>query len=99
MDDVTIPDGLEPVAVWDTGYRWCDDDVNEKIAWARQHIDRVNDTWKVEFYATEPPHAIVHRFKRNDNGRKHVDPLTGNIACDPPVIVPLGELPPAHLLR
>lgn len=97
-----IPEGLEPVGVWDAGPGWVDDLVNERIAWARQHIERVNDTWRVEFYA-DPPRAIVHRFKVNAEGRKyaigHQSFITnGEPAREEPVIVPLAALPPARLL-
>jgi len=104
MRQVTIPDGLEPVGVWDAGPGWVDDVVGEKIAWAREHIDRVNDTYRVEFYLVDAPFAVVHRFKVNAEGRKYAIGhqsfiSNGEPAREEPVTVTLDELPPAHLLR
>lgn len=101
----TIPEGLEPLAVWDAGAPgWVDANVAEKIAWATAHIERVNDTYRVEFHRLEiggrsAPLAVVHRYKRNADGYKYQDPETDSIATEPPVIVPLAEPPPAHLLE
>lgn len=98
-----IPEGLEPLAVWDAGPGWIDAHVEEKITWAREHIERVTDTYRVEFHRLEigdraAPFAVVHRYARNENGYKH-NGSDGEIATEPPVVVPLGELPPAHLLE
>lgn len=93
MTALSIPEGLEPVGAWDAGPGWVDEHVDEKIAWARDHIDRVNDTYRVEFYATRPPLAVVHRFAVNAEGRKYKP------ATEPPAVEPLDELPPERLLR
>ena len=98
-----IPEGLEPLAVWDAGPGWVDGLVDERIAWARQHILRVNDTYRVEFYLIDAPFAVVHRFKLDANGRKYALGeysfiSDGEPAREEPVVVPLGGLPPARLL-
>lgn len=98
---MTIPDGLEPIATWGPhAPGWADANVNEKIAWAEQHIDRARDALRAEFYALDDgPVARVRYYARNADGRKHHDPVTRQPALEPErVIVPLSELPPAHLL-
>lgn len=99
-----IPDGLEPLGAWDAGPGWADAFVDEKIAWARQNIPRVNDTYRVEFFVTDMPFAIAYRYAVNAEGRKYAIAeysfvADGEPAREPPVIVPLDELPPAHLLN
>lgn len=103
-----IPDGLEPVAVWDARDplnsqpdvpRWL-----ESAEWAKAHIPRVNDTYRVEFYLLDTPFAVVHRFAVNAEGLKYAIGHLARLdnrepATEPPVIVPLAELPPEHLLR
>lgn len=98
-----IPEGLESLAVWDARDEAFWDVANPvfpgAIKWAGEHIERRDDTYRIEFYATDPPLAVVYRFKRDADGLKYQDPETGSIAVEPPAIVPLAELPPAHLLR
>ena len=59
--------------------------------------DALNGT----FYLIDgKPVILVRYFARNADGRKYHDPASGRPALEPePVIVPLDELPPAHLLR
>ena len=102
MADVTIPDGLEPIATWGPhAPHWVDANVYEKIAWATQHIDQADNAIRAEFYLIDgKPVALVRYFARNANGRKYLDLASGRPALEPhPVIVPLDELPPAHLLK
>lgn len=94
-----IPEGLEPLGVWDTRtvdnawwYHW-----KTAVTWANRHIPRAGDTYRAEFYLIDAPFAVICRFKRDENGFKYQQ--DGEIATEPPVIVPLTELPPAHLLR
>lgn len=96
---VAIPEGLDPVGVWDaSSRRWVDEHWRERVAWAQQHIPDVDATYRVEFYLIDSPFAVVHRYGRNPGNHKHRDPATGEIARDEPVILPLAELPPACLL-
>lgn len=97
-----IPEGLEPLARWGPHTPgWVDANVYEKIAWAKAHIDRVDDALSAAFYQTpDGPVALVRYFRRDASGHKYHDPASGRPALEPePVIVPLTELPPAHLLR
>lgn len=99
--EAVIPEGLEPLAVWGPhAPGWVDGNVYEKIAWAEAHIDRAADALRAEFYLTPGgPVALVRYFARDAGGRKYQDHASGEPAVEPPVIVPLGALPPGHLLR
>lgn len=96
-----VPEGLDPVAVWDTRtvdnpwwYCW-----RSAVEWARENIPDANVVYRVEFYLPDAPFAVLHRYKRNADGFKYQDPETDSIAIEVPVIVPLTELPPERLLR
>lgn len=74
----------------------------EASAWAVSHIPEPHRTYRLEFYLLDSPFVIVHRFALNQDGRKFAVEPDGEMGIrpvtDPPVIVPLAELPPAHLL-
>lgn len=96
-----VPEGAEPLGAWGPHTPgWAVGNVYEKIAWAREHIDRAGDALRAEFYMTpDGPVALVRYFARNADGRKYLDPATGRPALErEPIAVPLHELPPAHLL-
>jgi hypothetical protein len=97
-----IPEGLEPLAVWDVqlmpGYGFTRDAVARET-WARKHLGDPRFIRRAAFYVLGKPFAVVTRYKRNPDGFKYQDPETGIIATEEPVIVPLAELPPAHLLH
>ena len=108
-----VPDGMEPLAVWDSmdgEGPWrrpeAGKDNDERHAlmiqaadWAAERIERIQDTYRAEFYLIDMPFAVIYRHQRNENGRLHWNPETQRPHREEPVIVPLGELPPAHLLR
>jgi len=92
---VTIPEGLEPLAAWGPHTPgWVDRNVYEKIEWAKAHIARAAEALRAEFYQTpDGPVALVRYYAR------HPVYPGGPRALEPePVVVPLAELPPAHLL-
>jgi hypothetical protein len=110
VSTVVIPEGLEPLAVWDVRerlgpWRRCTavgEETHRSIdaaQWLIRNTSPARDIYRVEFYLLDAPFAVVHRYKRNTAGFKYQDPEAGSIAVEPPVIVPLAELPPAHLLR
>lgn len=95
-----IPEGLEPLGVWDAGDplnnqpdvpRWL-----ESAEWAGEHIPQPNATYRVDFYLADAPFAVVHRYKLNENGRKYQ--VNGEPVREDPAIMPLAELPPDRLL-
>jgi hypothetical protein len=102
------PEGLEPLAVWDTydphGF-WrgpIDDRADLMLAaadWAGTRIERTADTFRVEFYLFDMPFAVVTRHMRDEGGRLVWNPDTRRPYEEEPVIVPLDELPPEHLLK
>jgi hypothetical protein len=98
-----IPDGLEPLAVWDARDPLnCQPDVPrylESTEWAKAHIERVNDTYRAEFYLVDGPFAVVHRYSADDTGRRLLLAGDGELATEEPVVQMLDELPPAHLLE
>jgi hypothetical protein len=96
-----IPDGLEPIAVWDCNDRdgtWWTDGMPERIKWAKANVPRVNDTLRLDFYLLDAPFMVAYRIKRDLRGKLAQTPA-GEPMLDEPVIVPLAELPPAHLLK
>jgi hypothetical protein len=91
----------EPLGVWDTRgveSTWLEH-MGEASEWARVHIPDAVRTYRAEFYLFDAPFAVVHRYKLDDSGHKFAwDPGQPPVT-DPPVIVPLAELPPERLLK
>jgi hypothetical protein len=78
-----IPDGLEPLAVWDLKGEqpagWVTGYATQALLWLMDHVPEEHaDLSRAEFYLFDGPFAVV--------------------GAQSPVIVPLAELPPAHLL-
>jgi len=104
---VQVPEGLEPLAIWearddafwqrhgDSGFIFA-----EAISWAERHgvVKSEDRVYRIEFYLVDAPFAIVYRYALNEDGMVPVDAETGGPATEPPALLPLGELPPAHLL-
>ncbi len=112
MSAPVIPEGLEPLGVWDTHERlgpWRaggDEDREERWVqmtqaadWAAPLIGRAEDTYRVEFSLFDMPFMRVFRHSRREDGRLHWNPGARRPYTEEPVIVPLAELPPAHLLK
>lgn len=106
-----MPEGLEPLAVWDTHERlgpWrCGGDGDredrwalmiEASEWACSRVERPGDTYRVEFYLLDMPFCVVYRHRRGEDGWLCWNPETRRPYEEEPVIVPLAELPPAYLL-
>jgi hypothetical protein len=97
-----VPEGLEPLAVWDARDEafWDGHDALLRacgaIAWAKDRIPARNDACRIEFYLLDAPFAVVTHFARDADGFKYAQ--DGQAVTEPPVVVPLDELPPAHLL-
>jgi hypothetical protein len=93
---------LAPLAVWDTrdhGFwererRWW----REVVDWAQVHIPEADRTYRAEFYLVDAPFARVFRYRDNSEGRRYLDPATGEPAVEEPAVVVLSELPPRHLM-
>ena len=104
--EALIPEGLEPLAVWDTrdidGLWRCGGDIcmlGEATRWANAHIREATRTYRVEFYLLDSPFAVLYRYKVDDDGRKFaLEPGGDALTEEEPVVQMLGELPPAHLL-
>jgi len=96
MSTETLP---APVAVWDPSLKGgvCWRHIDETSKWAVEHLPHAGDILLAEFYLIDAPFAIVHRVRRNEDGRVHNDPATGELAMEPPATVMLSELPPEHL--
>jgi hypothetical protein len=97
------PEDLKPLAVWDAKDRpdwWTDGHTQQMCWWVQTRLtEHAGDIHRIEFYLLDVPFAVVHKFALQDEGLKYLDVATGQAAVEPPVIVPLAELPPAHLLR
>jgi len=104
--ELTIPEGLEPLAAWESAGPdiWADGAPRlPRVAWlnavARPRIstDRMS---RIEFYVLDGPFAVIYRDEPIPGAVSwYVPPDAEDPAAEPPVIVPLAELPPAHLLR
>lgn len=95
---VLVPAGLEPLGVWDaTTAEWARGPWYERAEWADGHLGDANFVYRAEFYLLDAPFAIVRRYAADGDGHKWA--ADGEVVTEPPVVVPLGELPPAHLLR
>jgi hypothetical protein len=97
-----MPDLPPPIATWDaTSREWMGEHWRERIAWAREHIPRVNDTYRTEFHLIDAPFMVAYRFAVNEGGHKWARDAGGEWVpvTEDPAIVPLAELPPAHLLK
>lgn len=103
MSAVVIPEDLEPLAVWDGHARdwaqgWSDEQLLQLDDWLQGNLGlRGRYARRVEVYLLDTPFAVVTAYKRNADGFKYQE--SGRITLEPPVIVPLAELPPEHLLR
>ena len=97
-----IPEGLEPLAVWDAKNRpdnWTDGETQQMAWWMQTRMTKwASDAYRVEFYLLDTAFAVVHAFKRTADGFKYRSE-GDRIATEEPVIVPLTELPPPHLLK
>ena len=105
MSTLVIPEGLEPLAVWDCngpGGPWHSGDHDvmwEASDWAVRNIPYANSTYRVEFYVFDVLFAVVYRYARNADGKVIIDLGTCGPVKEEPAIVPLAGLPPAYLLR
>jgi hypothetical protein len=96
---------LELLAVWDgrvkgwsDGWTW--GEVMQVDDWMRENIGAYHrDACRFEVYVLDGPYALVHAYERGGDGKRRRDPATGRIVVAEPVIVPVADLPPAHLLR
>lgn len=100
-----LPERAKPIGAWDTtdpdGLWHCGGDLDtlhEAVTWAKAHIRRADDTYRVEFYLLDAPFGILHRHARDADGQIFVDPETEEVAVEEPVVQMLAELPAAHLL-
>lgn len=97
-----IPEGLEPLAVWDAADpEWRDGILSERFFWltGSSTIVHVYRTRRIEFYLLDGPFAVLHRFALNADGYKYAAEPGGDPVMDEPVVVPLAELPPKHLME
>lgn len=51
---------------------------------------------RVEVYEGDSPTARVFAFRLDEQGRKHIDPETGDVAMEPPHDLVLSSLPPVQ---
>lgn len=91
----------EPLAVWDCNDRespwWHHQPDASK--WAIAHLpDRGIRTYRLDFHLIDTPFAVAYRYAEDVNGRRYLDPATGEIAAEEPAVVLLDELPAPHLL-
>lgn len=103
MSALAIPEGLEPLADFDPREwpcRYSDGEMQQIVWWMQKHLtEYARYADRVEIYMLDAPFAVVHRYARDGDGFKYALEPGGPPATDEPVIVPLTELPPEHLLR
>lgn len=108
-DRAAIPEGLEPLAVWDVRERlgpwreWTNggeetDDSVDAVLWAMCNLAPSRNIYRIEFYLLDCPLAVVHRWKLGEDGRKFALEPGGEGVTEAPAVQMLAELPPAHLL-
>jgi len=87
--------GIEPLAVWDASareYNAIRDQVCEYLAGQGIPID---PAYRVEVYLLDAPFARVFTYDQDgEDGERHLDPATGDVAVRPPFDQPLTALPP-----
>ena len=97
MSAALIPEGLEPIGVWDANTPdWPRGPFRDRSEWIRQHVGNPNMIYRVTFYLLDTPFAVVDRFAADGNGFKWAE---NGEAVTETVFAPLGELPPDRLLR
>jgi hypothetical protein len=97
-----IPEGLEPVAVWDdTDPEWAEGTLSDRFFWTTGHspIGHVYRARRIAFYLLDGPFAVIYRYRNDFRGYIGRERPPSGFPEDEPVIVPLAELPPEHLLR
>lgn len=96
MTTPLVPDGLEPLAVWDaTSPEWTRGPFRQRAEWVSRHVGNPVLIYRVAIYLIDAPFAVVDQFVPDGGGFKWAqdgEPVTET------VFVPLSELPPAHLL-
>jgi hypothetical protein len=90
----------EPLAVWDyhDAAGWPAGLFRDRVAWADQHFPGVPHIWQVEFWLIDMPSAVIHRYACGIHGYPAVSRSSHGFWVTAPAAVPLGELPPRHLL-
>lgn len=98
-----------PVAVWDANHRdWPQFSASGAHNWAKTRIRDLVATYRIEFILLDGPLAVVYRYQTlpgADHGRPQLRFMIrdddGSVApaVAEPVIVPLRDFPPKHLLR
>jgi hypothetical protein len=99
LDDGKAETGT-PLGIWDVRDRdniW-HQHVREGIGWAAQHIREPDRTYRAEFYLIDAPFAVLYRYRENGEGCCYLDPVTGDVAVEEPVMQALDTLPPQRLL-
>jgi hypothetical protein len=91
--------GDQLVAIWDTrhtgigGYGWAH--WNDVCDWAIAHGATAH-TYRLEISVLDCPLARVLDYATDNDGSHYIGP-DGEIAEQPPRVIPLSELPPEHL--
>src|SRR6202012_4650582 len=104
VTDLAIPEGLEPLAVWESAGpdSWADGAprlprAGSLNAVARPRISTHRLT-RIEFYRADTAFAVLYRVREIPGAVSwYVPPNAEEPAAEPPVIVPLAELPPVYL--
>jgi hypothetical protein len=93
--------GVAPVAVWDAGdpgwARYCRL-MEARAAWLRGQGLPADQMYRAEFLLIDAPCARIFCYALNAEGRTYKD-ADGEVATEPPRIVPLADLPPRELLE
>lgn len=87
----------EPVVVWDGRERAYDRIREPAMEWLTAQGIPVDPAYRVEFFLVDAPFARVFTYTQDDQGRRHVDPATGDAAVNEPYVKILSELPPDDL--
>lgn len=88
------------IGYWDCGESsWTEDPVLmlERCNWCIAVVGEAVRTYRIEFFIVDAPFAVVFRYSRDPcTGKMYRDPITREVAKDPPVICLLDSLPPEY---
>ena len=66
--------------------------------WAAAQGMDINETYRIEIHSPSAPFARVFTYDRDKQGRRHLDPVTGDAARRAPFDQPISSMPPVEPL-
>lgn len=89
--------GIGPLAVWDCHSRRYGEIRDPVCAYLASQGLPIDPAYRVEVYLVDVPFARCFTYAEDEQGRRYVDPQTGEAAVREPYDRPLTALPPAGI--